>query len=1147
MAVKPNVELELSRLKDFQRDTVEYVFDRMYKGGARRFLVADEVGLGKTMVARGVIAKAIDALWDTVERIDIIYICSNGSIARQNIARLNVSGARDAALPSRITLLPTVVSGLQERRLNFISLTPQTSFDLRSNLGTYEERVLLYHLLPPKWTDGVSGTAIQNLFQGGAERDSFRRRIKEFNPKLIDDALRGGFHEQIETDSVLQAEFAQACGAFQVWRQNLPDTERALQRQIVGRLRLDLATSCLKALEPDLIILDEFQRFKHLLDGKDQASELAQKLFNFGEARVLLLSATPYKMYTIADEAENDDHFKDFVQTVSFLQADEAKTKSFRANLDAYRDGLFATGSPAASGLDVSRAAVERDLRSVMVRTERLAASADRNGMLTEVTPPMVLARDDVSTYLAYARIAAQLEHGDIAEYWKSAPYLFNFMDDYQLKAAFKNATVLPKRLGPLRDALSSCPSSLLNWDDVERYRALDPANARLRYLTSDAISTGAWRWLWQPPSMPYYRLSGAFVDVDASRTTKRLIFSSWQVVPKVVSAVLSYEAERHMFGDRPTIERPNAAEHREKFRPLLRFAESSGRLTGMPIVALMYPSIALAEIGDPLELLRTARADGLPAASDVLNEIADRLRPLLRSLSAGDSTGGSIDQAWYWAAPALLDMAMYPGQARAWFEQPNISGLWREPDGTAVEEDQTGTDNWAEHVANFSRAAAGQVPLGLQPPDLPEVMAKMALAGPAVITLRALSRIRGNCPALEDRAIRNNAGWIAWGFRTLFNLPDVTAMLRREGPEPEDLEAGEPRNPYWRNVLDYCVDGGLQSVMDEFVHVAQEAEGVAHRPFREAARTVARRIANALQLRTATIGVDAISLDGGRVQIIDKRMRARFAARFGVQQTEEGASAARADDVRAAFNSPFWPFVLCSTSVGQEGLDFHLYCHAVVHWNLPSNPVDLEQREGRVHRFKGHAIRKNAAQLYGRDALLSDAADPWEAAFELARASRSGEDSDLVPFWILTAEGGSTIERHVPALPLSRDIDRANALRKTLTVYRMAFGQNRQDDIVAYLLNRFPADEMPRLMQQLRIDLAPQVKMRAAGAAVTWNREIGFEPVAEESSSWSAIGISLQRAAALLNDFAAKRAAQKRKGVDDYRVLLDRFAALRD
>ena len=29
----------------------------------------------------------------------------------------------------------------------------------------------------------------------------------------------------------------------------------------------------------------------------------------------------------------------------------------------------------------------------------------------------------------------------------------------------------------------------------------------------------------------------------------------------------------------------------------------------------------------------------------------------------------------------------------------------------------------------------------------------------------------------------------------------------------------------------------------------------------------------------------------------------------------------------------------------------------------LPGNLVDLEQREGRVHRFKGHAVRLNLAE----------------------------------------------------------------------------------------------------------------------------------------------------------------------------------------
>ena len=101
--VKPDVAGELSRLKNFQRDTVEHIFSRMYDPvtPTRRFLVADEVGLGKTLVARGLVAKVVDQLWDSVGRIDVIYICSNGSIARQNINRLNVSDEKDATLPSR--------------------------------------------------------------------------------------------------------------------------------------------------------------------------------------------------------------------------------------------------------------------------------------------------------------------------------------------------------------------------------------------------------------------------------------------------------------------------------------------------------------------------------------------------------------------------------------------------------------------------------------------------------------------------------------------------------------------------------------------------------------------------------------------------------------------------------------------------------------------------------------------------------------------------------------------------------------------------------------------------------------------------------------------------------------------------------------
>src|SRR5204862_7386184 len=121
-------------------------------------------------------------------------------------------------------------------------------------------------------------------------------------------------------------------------------------------------------------------------------------------------------------------------------------------------------------------------------------------------------------------------------------------------------------------------------------------------------------------------------------------------------------------------------------------------------------------------------------------------------------------------------------------------------------------------------------------------------------------------------------------------------------------------------------------------------------------------------------------------------RLRTRFAMRFGDQEADESAEPTRADQVRSAFNSPFWPFVLATTSVGQEGLDFHTYCHAVVHWNLPSNPVDLEQREGRVHRYKNHAVRKNIAHDFGMLAIDEEPHDLWEWMFTQAHGQRPAE-----------------------------------------------------------------------------------------------------------------------------------------------------------
>ena len=61
----------------------------------------------------------------------------------------------------------------------------------------------------------------------------------------------------------------------------------------------------------------------------------------------------------------------------------------------------------------------------------------------------------------------------------------------------------------------------------------------------------------------------------------------------------------------------------------------------------------------------------------------------------------------------------------------------------------------------------------------------------------------------------------------------------------------------------------------------------------------------------------------------------------------------------RDAFNTPFLPFVLMTTSIGTEGLDFHLYCNRLAHYTCPANVVELEQKNGRIDRRRSLAQRR--------------------------------------------------------------------------------------------------------------------------------------------------------------------------------------------
>ena len=126
-----------------------------------------------------------------------------------------------------------------------------------------------------------------------------------------------------------------------------------------------------------------------------------------------------------------------------------------------------------------------------------------------------------------------------------------------------------------------------------------------------------------------------------------------------------------------------------------------------------------------------------------------------------------------------------------------------------------------------------------------------------------------------------------------------------------------------------------------------------------------------------------------------------------------------------------------------------------------------------RVHRYKGHAVRKNVVAKYGSQALADASGDVWERLFALAVEQDGHHSQGLVPYWLYPGE--TVIERHVPTLPLSREVVQLGSLKRSLAVYRMVFGQPRQDDLMAYLLDRLRDERLNELAPLLQIDLTPR------------------------------------------------------------------------
>jgi hypothetical protein len=1023
----------LQSLKGFQRATVEHVTDRLYRSSqpSRRFLVADETGLGKSLVARGVIARAIEALQDDddVKRIDVVYVCSNADIAEQNLRRLNVTGHDGLPVTGRLTMLAkhsrqlAAATAAHGKPVNLVSFTPGTSFQMGWRTGTAEERALLHLLIVQ--TLGLRGRAEKSsrmLLQGGVQLlSTFTNSVNWLRCEMdgeIDAQIANRFAESAADGGHLRRfeELIEELGR----KQSVPTSLKAKAFALTGKLRGILARASVETLEPDLVILDEFQRFRDLLDPErgGDAANLAHLLFNYPQARVLLLSATPYKPFTLADEGPGEDHHTDFLRTLTFLAKDSP------VNLEQVATDLSDQRASLVTGQDASPSAqrLRDELLLVMARTER--PQLGRDGMLLERAMDAAPVKiGDLTGFAALRQLADAVKSDATIEYWKSVPYFATFMDGYQLATRVRDRLDTPSGPDQLRPLLVR--TQHVKREAIECFDPVDPGNGRLRTLSADTVDKGWWRLLWVPPSMPYLEPAGPYAAPGVQGMTKRLIFSSWSAAPTAIACLLSYEAERNlMLGSRLE---SNTAAARAAIATRLDYNLRGDQAASMSTLILFWPHPELAGLADPLRLARST-PDGILSQTQAERHMAELLNRRLDPSNIGPAGDGME-----WRA-----VLSWPGAIPTDLPASRIIEIL----GTAATDEAD-----SEPVANTPRGVQAHVRLafeaarGLPHPAsndknaLSAALSSLALHAPGNIAYRALSRVFGDDHTVTEVGHWVAAATLAGGMRSLFNRLETTVLL-------DQLYGSE--ETYWRLVLRYCAEGNLQAAMDEYLHHLVSGMGIT-------------TMNDENLLSVATAAMDALSMRPSRYEGFNPErpaeplsFRSRFALRYGGKRLDQ--ESARQPQVRNAFNSPFWPFVLATTSVGQEGIDFHWWCHAVVHWNLPANAVDFEQREGRVSRFGGHAVRRNVATRHRDGVMLSDLVDPWKTAYDLAQ-EESGDLGDFAPYWIYP--GPFKVERHLLNYPLSRDAAKLVAIKDDLALYRLALGQPRQEDLLDFLKRR--------------------------------------------------------------------------------------------
>lgn len=1079
--------------KPFQEATVLHAVSRLCdQSASRRFLVADEVGLGKTLVAQGI----LQYLASGTGSITVFYVCSSLTIANQNrdsLLEVLPPADRERASISvdRPTLLPWA-DPPAGHGFTLFSLTPGT-LPLKGSLrGRVDERAAIWCLCREGLPDAGPSLGVleerlkmvqEQTWRAQVERRSqgvMLRRVRELAKRFME-----------EVRALYQLTGVNDRGVAEALIHRLGDSMRPATIQ---NLRQRLARLGLGMLKPDLVILDEFQRFFEILkpfslatgterlaapteadeepnDEDEDAHDLLRLLLGARDDEpgpaILLLSATPYRPPAGGLDGAGRNSYEQFFELLEFLYGARARHEVPKLRSLFKRYGtLLREAAPGSDEVLRLRDDIQARLVQVIARTERAGLLGMGAQASAPERRPVDLRADDVRAYRHLWESADDSDRSAVTSYWSSIPYPLQMMDQRYL---------LRRRARPASLGDAAARALVIRAVQVRHYEKVVPPHPRMRALLSE-VAGPMLALPWLPPSLPWWPLGAPFSDAASAAPvgglSKILVFSRFRAVPRAVAALISFEAEQGIYGearhrgrsydyqarrrggrDEETATEPGfEALPAPSFTWQARKRDTGEREFDHPLLSLFVPAPRLGEIGDPQRIVGFAGGD--LRRSDALECIVKELRAVLPERAGGNvRVGDSGRPGQTWRALIRFERA----HDATWPAFRDALEGWAGQ--SKNQQAQAVVRAWMHEAQTASSFVT--VPLTIAPGDL-EDLAELALVGPGVVLHRASRRVFGEfCDA--DLRLRRCVDIALGALRTYLDEPEFHLTLavrdRAKPNHPADVRAA-----IWH--------GNLEGALDEYFAVHAGLGTPTIDPCREQKTLDA--LEQALSIRVSNIRAQGLESAEGF------SLRCHAAMPFGLtpdkdERRDEDGPLARPDALRHAFNSPFRPFVLVTTSIGQEGLDFHVYCDRLVHWDLPASPVDLEQRDGRINRYGGLAVRKVMAQRHtDMAAPIPTESSPWLALTRPLKETCEG----MAPWW---GTEGAVIRRTVFLPPLARQEGELDRLLAGLAHYRLALGQSDPDELLRALHRRIEGagtDEERAVLRawllEARIDLSP-------------------------------------------------------------------------